>query len=77
MTGTRTDAAFAKRLGANIRQARTSILPYRGVVWLAAKMGLTHQTISRWERGEIMPTTDKLPLLADLLEISIDDLLRG
>ena len=41
---------------------------------LAEKLGLTPQAISTWERGENVPDTKNLVLLAQTLEVSLDDL---
>lgn len=44
---------------------------------LAEKLGLSRQSISKWERAEASPDTDNLILLAQLYHISIDELLLG
>lgn len=41
---------------------------------LGAKLGVTRQTVSKWELGITTPEMDKLMLLADLFHISIDEL---
>ena len=41
---------------------------------LGEKLGVTRQTVSKWELGVTTPEMDKLILLADLLHISIDEL---
>lgn len=41
---------------------------------LSEKMKVTQATISMWESGEVRPTADKLPLLARVLECTIDEL---
>ena len=43
--------------------------------YLAEKLGVTRQTISKWENGTAMPDLKKLIELADFFEVSIDDLL--
>ncbi len=43
---------------------------------LAAKIGVSRQAVSKWERAEASPDTDNLILLAKLYGISIDELLR-
>lgn len=43
--------------------------------YLAEKMEVTRQTISKWENGTAMPDLKKLTELADLFEVSINDLL--
>ena len=43
--------------------------------YLAEKLGVTRQTISKWENGTAMPDLKKLIELADFFEVSMDDLL--
>lgn len=42
---------------------------------LAAKLGISRQAVSKWERAEASPDTDNLILLARLYKISLDELL--
>ena len=42
---------------------------------LAAKIGVSRQAVSKWERAESSPDTDNLIELARLYEISLDELL--
>lgn len=44
---------------------------------LAAKIGVSRQAISKWERSESSPDTDNLIALAKLYGISLDTLLMG
>lgn len=44
---------------------------------LADKLNLSNKTISKWESGSGSPDISNLPLLADTLGISVDELLRG
>ena len=41
---------------------------------IAEKVGVTRQAIAKWESGESEPSLDKCKLLAEVLEVSIDDL---
>ncbi len=41
-------------------------------VELADKLFVTYQAVSNWERGDSMPDIAKLPLLSDVLGVSID-----
>lgn len=41
---------------------------------LADKLGVSRQSISKWENGECMPDTDKLIRLSDVLGMSLDEL---
>lgn len=43
---------------------------------LAAKLGLSRQAVSKWERAEASPDTDNLILLSRLYGISLDELLK-
>ena len=44
---------------------------------LAEKMGVSRQTISKWEAGTTYPEMEKLLLLCDLFSCSMDTLMRG
>ena len=41
---------------------------------LAEKVGVTRQAIAKWEAGETMPDLGKCRLLAEIFEVSLDDL---
>ncbi|MBR5408063.1 MAG: helix-turn-helix domain-containing protein [Lachnospiraceae bacterium] len=41
---------------------------------IAERLGVTRQTVAKWESGESVPDLDKCKLLAEMLEISLDDL---
>lgn len=41
---------------------------------LAEKCQVSRQAIAKWESGESVPTIDKLVFLADLYELSLDEL---
>ena len=43
---------------------------------LAEKMGVSRQTVSKWESGTAYPEMDKIFSLSDLFSISLDKLLR-
>lgn len=42
---------------------------------LADKMNISFQAVSNWERGNSMPDISKLPELAEILGVSVDELL--
>ena len=44
---------------------------------LGERLGVSFQAVSKWERGETLPDVSILPALADVLETTIDYLLRS
>ena len=44
---------------------------------LAEYMGVSRQSVSKWETGDAYPETDKLIVLSDLFGMSLDELVRG
>ncbi len=44
---------------------------------LAERLGVSRQAVSKWETGAAEPSTANLLALADLYEITVDELLRG
>lgn len=44
---------------------------------LAYKLNVTRQTVSKWEMGESAPDLEKLRMLSDYFEISLDELVMG
>lgn len=44
---------------------------------LASKLNVTRQTVSKWELGDSTPDMEKLVVLSDLFEISLDELVLG
>ena len=43
---------------------------------LAERLQVSRQAVSRWERNETMPETDKVVALADIFGVTTDYLLR-
>ena len=43
---------------------------------LADKLGVSRQSVSKWETGEAYPETDKLVSLCDIVGVSLDGLMR-
>ena len=41
---------------------------------LADKLGVSRQAVAKWEAGETLPDLDKCRKLADLFEVTLDDL---
>lgn len=41
---------------------------------LAEKIGVTRQAVAKWEAGETIPDLDKCKVLAEIFEVSLDDL---
>jgi transcriptional regulator with XRE-family HTH domain len=46
-------------------------------VELANMLNVSHQAVSKWERAESMPDVGILPELADILDVTVDDILNG
>ena len=44
---------------------------------LAQKLGITAQAVSQWERGETMPDILTIPVLADVFNCSIEELIKN
>lgn len=44
---------------------------------LANKLNVSRQTVSKWELGDSTPDMEKLIVLSDLFEISLDELVLG
>lgn len=43
---------------------------------LADQLGVSRQAVSKWETGQTLPDTEKLIRLADLYQVSLDELLK-
>ncbi|MCR5475389.1 MAG: helix-turn-helix transcriptional regulator [Lachnospiraceae bacterium] len=41
---------------------------------IAEKLGVTRQAVAKWEAGETIPDLDKCRTMAELFEVSLDDL---
>ena len=41
---------------------------------IAEKLGVSRQAVAKWEAGETVPDLDQCRLLAELFEVSLDDL---
>ena len=59
-------------LGANIMRLRKE--KNMTQEQLANELGISYQAVSKWETGNSCPDISTLPLLADLFEVSIDEL---
>ena len=44
---------------------------------LAKELHISRQSISKWETGKSLPTTDQLILLSKIFDCSLDTLLKG
>ncbi len=66
----------AKATGARIKELR--VAHRLTVEQLAEIMGFESvQAIYKWQRGESIPTTDNLYILAAVLGTTVDDIMRG
>lgn len=43
---------------------------------LAEQLGVSRQTLSKWETGESLPDIEKCRLLAEIFEVTLDDLVN-
>ena len=41
---------------------------------IAEKIGVTRQAVAKWEAGDTVPDLDKCKMLAEVFEVSLDDL---
>ena len=41
---------------------------------IAEKIGVSRQSVAKWETGETVPDLDKCKMLAEIFEVSLDDL---
>ena len=44
---------------------------------LADLLGITNKAVSKWETGEGLPDISLFPVLAEVLDVSVDELLQG
>ncbi len=44
---------------------------------LAEKMGVTDKAVSKWERNLSLPDAGSLPRLAEIFQVSVDELMQG
>jgi len=63
-----------KRIGATIALLRTNKNMTQAD--LGERIGVSFQAVSKWERGETLPDISILPNLADVLDTTIDYILR-
>lgn len=61
------------KVGRNISKLRKKI----GItqMGLADRLNISYQAVSNWERGETMPDISKLPQIAEIFDVSIDEIL--
>lgn len=64
-----------KLVGKQIAHLRTN----KGITQseLGERLGMSFQAVSKWERGETLPDVGVLPELSDILETTVDNILRG
>ena len=67
-----TESEWRKAVGDRIRKARKA----KGFSQerLGEELGVSFQAVSNWEQGKVMPDTERLPILAGTLGLSLDDL---
>ncbi|WP_066714722.1 helix-turn-helix domain-containing protein [Clostridium sp. Marseille-P299] len=64
-----------EKIGAFIAQCRK--LKNMTQQQLADELGITNKAVSKWETGQGMPDVSMLPAIAELLDITVDELLKG
>lgn len=69
----RTGSELGQRLGLNVATRRKSLGLLQGD--LAERLGVENETISRFERGQVLPSLERLEVLAGLLGVSLGQLL--
>lgn len=69
--------AFLKRFGANVRRARAAKDPPCSQEQLSYATRLHRTEIGRIEQGTVEPRLTTLMILAEGLDVSVDELLRG
>jgi transcriptional regulator with XRE-family HTH domain len=69
------DEAFSRDLGARIAQARKD----RGLSQqqLADRLGVAQQTLAHYEVGRVRIAVSMLPVLTEILDLSLDEILFG
>ena len=53
---------------------KDNLVQMRKLLQLAEKLGVTRQSVAKWEAGESIPDLDKCKQLADIFGVSLDDL---
>ena len=44
---------------------------------LADLIPIDRSVVSKWERGEVLPPVDKMKILCDIFDITVDELISG
>ena len=44
---------------------------------LGDRLGVPHQTVSKWELGSTTPELEKLAMMSDIFGVSTDELIKG
>ena len=44
---------------------------------LGERLGVTRQTVSKWELGSTTPELEKLAMMSDIFGVSTDELIKG
>ena len=68
------DEKLKLQLGANIVAYRKQYRLTQAA--LAEKLNYSDKAVSKWERGESMPDVMTLVQLAEIFEVTVDDLLK-
>ncbi len=65
----------SKKIGKFIAMQRKQLSMTQGN--LADKLNITNKAVSKWETGEGYPDISVLPALAEIFEVSVDEILKG
>ncbi len=66
------ESKFSLNYGEALKEQREKLGLSQSMV--ASKINTSHQNISRWESGKILPSIDFCVKLADLYGVSLDEL---
>lgn len=69
--------SYLKALGQNVRALRNEMSPRLSQESLAEIAGLHRTEIGKIEQGQVDPRLTTLHLVADALDVTLDDLLKG
>jgi transcriptional regulator with XRE-family HTH domain len=75
ITTYKVDIFMENIFGKNLKRHR--VAKGFSVKYLAEKFGITSQSVEKWEKGETMPTGKKIPVIAEILGVTPNQLLES